>query len=280
MLREKLLPVSISGLSGDRDIGITPLISPQVTPVSQNNQEEVDTSDSSFASALLEGIASEQHQTPIRTETRPLPPANTTLESLTSINASESRITLLQIKHHQELMGVHQGMALEMHRIQEIISKIPEELYVLNQTFRTLVTTLQQVNHLLPHSARNEGHFSGNTEGLFHGGILSSQTEVLNFSSDEISQVPRFHLESPTTAEQMQTSSTDDNVPHAPKRTKKRKRSKTEIRHPLAWNTLSNTAKECTHQKVSMSITSLKVLVCLPRPKLRSIFTGPHCTCF
>ncbi|XP_075427337.1 uncharacterized protein LOC142466367 [Ascaphus truei] len=248
MLRDKMLPVVISGLHGDRDIGVYPQIFPPVTPVPPNNQEEVLTSDSSLASSILEGIASEQHQSPIVTQAATLPPANNTQETLKAMDASESRISVLHIKHHQELMGVHQCMAVEMHKIQELICKIPEELHVMNQTLRTLVTTLQQGNNLVPQSARNEGLVSDNNQGMFHGGILSPQTDVFNVSSDDISQVRSFVLESPT-ADQMQTSSTDDNLRHTPKRTTKRKRSHTEIRHSLGCNTLSYPAKQFTQQQ-------------------------------
>ncbi|MEE6523160.1 hypothetical protein FKM82_021901 [Ascaphus truei] len=108
-------------------------------------------------------------------------------------------------------------MASEMQQIKQIIIKIPEELHIMNKTFKTLVNTLRQVNNLLPDSTGNEGQFSGNNKGSFYAGILSPETEVLNVSSDDISEVRSFNLESPTRVKKMQTSSTDEHLQEAPK---------------------------------------------------------------
>ncbi|XP_075427328.1 uncharacterized protein LOC142466361 [Ascaphus truei] len=247
MLRDKLLPVVISGLPGDRDIGVYGENLPPVTPVRHNTQEEVATSDSSLASSLLEEIESPEHHSPVLTEAHRLQHARNQQDSLAAIDASESRMILIQNTHHQERMGVNQSMASEMRQMKQIIIKIPEELHIMNKTFKTLVNTLLLVNNLLPDSTGNEGQFSGNNEGSFYAGILSPETEVLNVSSDDISEVRSFNLESPTRVEPMQTSSIDDNLQEAPKRSKKRKLSNTETElTSLGCKTLSNNGQQYT----------------------------------
>ncbi|XP_075460218.1 uncharacterized protein LOC142496966 isoform X2 [Ascaphus truei] len=175
MLREKLLPVVVSGLSGDRDIGVYPQTFPLEVGVSpsavsenlehgtaphsmQSQVASPDNSVAAFEDRHSEGSRSFRHvsQDPCSPliDVASYPTDNMTdyhtanHEELVAIQEAEQRLLQSNAAKHSELMSVHQLMVTEIREVKDILRSTVTELRTHNSYMEAIVTCFMKQNDL------------------------------------------------------------------------------------------------------------------------------------
>ncbi|XP_075462925.1 uncharacterized protein LOC142498604 [Ascaphus truei] len=195
-MREKILPVVVEGLPGDRDIGIYFAPFPPVAPEAHvsPDTEHVSSPGSSSSSSSMEEpdvatqgqIHSSDHEdvpTPGLTQ-HSSPPAR---DTYSAIAASEERILGEENRRHSEMMSVLERMISlqertisQMSQIERVIIQVPKEIQNVNRTLQAIVVNLSQANQLRITAKEQQFHFSPSEDGSLHASTFSPESSVLH----------------------------------------------------------------------------------------------------
>ncbi|XP_075449397.1 uncharacterized protein LOC142490863 [Ascaphus truei] len=186
-LREKLLPVVVEGLSGDRDIGIYSSEFPPVAPGGHVSPEtEQVCSPGSCSSSHpeehndakdTEMLLSENEEVPIQTVTQAIPPASNTYAA---IAASEEKIVVAENRRHADMMSVLERMISlqeetisQLAHLHRVFIEVPKKLQTVNTTLEAVVVQLTQANHLRMTTTAHQFSFTPSQDGSLHAANFS-----------------------------------------------------------------------------------------------------------
>ncbi|XP_075439572.1 uncharacterized protein LOC142483372 [Ascaphus truei] len=188
-LREKLFPVVVEGLAGDRDIGIFLSEFPPVAPGGHVSPEteQVSSPGSCSSSHLAEHddakdtemLSSEHEEVPIEIVTQAIPPPT---DTYAAIAASEEKIVEAENRRHSDIMSVHERMISlqeetisQLAHLHRVFIEVPKQIQKLNTTLEAVVVQLNQANHLRMTTTAHQFTFTPSQDGsldaatvLFH----------------------------------------------------------------------------------------------------------------